>query len=151
MPFILLVMGVFLVVSAVQGTQTQLWNLVSGDYSGPNNFWYWTIAIFVIGGIGYSKKAQPFANGFLGLILLVLVLRKANPGATGGGFFSEFTAAIQGTTTPTAAASSSAAASTSTAAPAATGGLPALPALTPIQPLAPFTGSTGATQMGSLA
>lgn len=95
MPFVLLIAGAVLLTSAVRNTQDSLFSLVKGDFTGPNNFIYWFLAIFVIGAIGYIPKAKPVATMFLVLVVLVLVLTRGNPNATGGGFFQQFTSQIQ--------------------------------------------------------
>jgi hypothetical protein len=94
MPFALLIIGVFLLVSAVRGTHTQLFQLLQTDFTGQNNFVYWFVAIFIIGSLGYIEKLRPISIGLLTLIVLVLFISKGNPSTTGGGFFSQFTSAI---------------------------------------------------------
>jgi len=95
MPFVLLVIGVFLLVSAIRGTHAQLFSLVQSDFTGPNNFVYWFIAIFLIGALGYIERLKPISIGLLTLVVLVLFLSKGNPGTSGGGFFQQFTSAIK--------------------------------------------------------
>jgi hypothetical protein len=95
MPFVLLITGAILLTASVRNTQDNLFALVRSDFTGPNNFIYWFIAIFVIGSIGYIPKAKPVATMFLVLVVLVLVLTRGNPNTTGGGFFEQFTKQIQ--------------------------------------------------------
>ncbi len=95
MPFVLLIAGAVLLTSAVRNTQDNLFALVKGDFTGSNNFIYWFLAIFIIGSIGYIPKAKPVSTMFLALVVLVLVLTRGNPNATGGGFFQQFTSQIQ--------------------------------------------------------
>jgi hypothetical protein len=90
MPFALLIVGVFLLVAGVRGTQNTLFALVKGDFTGTDNFIYWLLAILIIGAIGYIPKLKPISTGFLVLVIVVLFLSK-------GGFFAQFTSAI-GTT-----------------------------------------------------
>lgn len=97
MPFALLIIGIALLVSAVRGTQGDLFNLVKGDFTGPNNFIYWTIAILFIGSVGYIPKLKPLSVGFLTLVVLVLVLKRGDPNSGSGGFFAEFTNALKTT------------------------------------------------------
>lgn len=99
MPFALLIIGLVLIVAAVRNTQDELITIVQGDFQGTGNFIYWVAAILAIGAIGYVKKFKPLSDGFLVLVLLVLVLSKGNPKAPGGGFFQQFTAALKGTQT----------------------------------------------------
>jgi uncharacterized membrane protein YgcG len=100
MPFALLIVGLLLVVSAVRNTYGQLFQLVSNEFSGPGNFIYWIVAILIIGAVGYVQKLKPLSDGFLVLVILVLVLKRGNPSGIGGGFFNQFTAALKSTNTP---------------------------------------------------
>lgn len=99
MPFFLLIVGLVLLSSAIQGTQDNLVNLMLGDFSGPNNFFYWVVALIIIGAIGYVPKLKPVSDLFLALLILVLVLKRGNPSGIGGGFFNQFTAALTSTNT----------------------------------------------------
>lgn len=96
MPFVLLVAGAVLLASAIQNTQsTILFPTLKSEFTGPNNFIFWFIAILLIGSIGYIPKAKPISTAFLTLVVLVLVLTKGNPSDAGGGFFSQFVSQIQ--------------------------------------------------------
>jgi hypothetical protein len=97
MPFALLIIGVFLLVAGVRKTQGDLFTLLQGDFTGANNFLFWFVSILVIGAIGYVPKLKPLSTAFLVLVILVLFLTKGNPKGVGGGFFSQFTSALQGT------------------------------------------------------
>lgn len=100
MPFALLIIGLLLVISALRNTYAQLFQLLGSEFSGPGNFIYWIVAILIIGAVGYVQKLKPLSDGFLVLILLVLVLKRGNPSGIGGGFFNQFTAALKSTNTP---------------------------------------------------
>ena len=113
MPFALLIIGAFLLIAAVRGTTdgpSGLFALVAGDFTGSPNFTFWIVAILLIGAIGYIQKIKPLSDAMLVLVILVLFLSKGNPGAVGGGFFNQFTSALNTTTTatPSAAANTSA-------------------------------------------
>lgn len=97
MPFALLIIGVMFLTVAVRNTQDQFIDLVKGDFSGPGNFWYWIVALLAVGLLGNVRKLKPVADGLLVLILLALVLSRGNPSFPGGGFFTQFTNALQGT------------------------------------------------------
>lgn len=97
MAFALLIIGIFLLASAIQGTQDAALNLVVGDFKGPSNFFYWIVALLIVGSVGYVKRLKPVSDLFLALIILVLVLKRGNPSGAGGGFFAQFTAALQST------------------------------------------------------
>lgn len=99
MSFTLLIIGAVLLIAAVKNTQGSLFTLVQGDFTGPNNFVYWTLSILLIGAIGYIPKLKPFSVAFLILVILVLILTKGNPNSTSGGFFQKFFQQIGSTTT----------------------------------------------------
>lgn len=97
MAFALLIIGVVLLVSGVRNTQSQLFTLVQGDFTGDSNFFFWFVSILLIGAIGYIPKLKPISTAFLVLVVLVLFLTKGNPGSSSGGFFQKFTAALGST------------------------------------------------------
>lgn len=101
MSFALLIIGITLVVAAVRNTQNTLITLLQTDFTGANNFWYWIVALLAVGAIGYVPKLKPLSDGLIVIILLALILTRANPKAPRGGFFQQFTEAL-GTTTKTA-------------------------------------------------
>jgi len=104
MPFALLIVGAFLLIAAVRG-QTDgpngLFALVAGDFTGSPNYTFWIVAILLIGSIGYIQRVKPVSDAMLVLVILVLFLSKGNPAAVGGGFFTQFTNALNTTTTAT--------------------------------------------------
>ncbi len=93
MPFALIITGLVLLVAGVKGTQNQLYSLIQGDFTGPNNFIFWMLSILIIGGLGYVPKLQPISRMFLFLIIVVLFLNKGGT-ASKPGFFSAFQSAI---------------------------------------------------------
>jgi len=101
MPFALIMIGVVLVVASVQNTQGTLFTLVKGDFTGPNNFFYWVAILLVIGTAGYIKPLQPVSRAFLVLLMVVLFLSKGNPQNAGGGVFAQLTSALNIQTSPT--------------------------------------------------
>jgi hypothetical protein len=132
MSFALLIVGAVLLTSAVLNTQSTLWGLLKGDFSGPSNFWYWLILLLILGAVGYIPKAKPISDAFLVLLIVVIFLSK-------GGFFAKFSSAVQGTT--------STAPNTSTSTATQTAGLAALQ---PLQSLTPLQGLGGLSNAGSL-
>jgi len=98
MAFALLIIGITLVVAAVRNTQGDLITLLIGDFTGPNNFIYWIVALLIIGAVGYVPKLKPVSDGFLVIVILALFLSKGRPDSKTGGFFKQFTDAL-GTTT----------------------------------------------------
>lgn len=100
MPFALLIIGIWLLIAGVRDTagpvtkQNTLFYLVRGDFTGPDNFVYWFIAILLIGSIGYISKLKPLSTAFLWLVIVVLFLKKGSSSGVGGGFFNQFIAGI---------------------------------------------------------
>jgi hypothetical protein len=101
MPFAFLIVGIVLVVSGVKGTSQQLLTLVKGDLQGQNSYLYWIVAILLIGSVGYVPEFKSLSRAFLILVLVVLVLREGSTSNSGGGFFQQFTSALQQISTPT--------------------------------------------------
>ena len=120
MPFALLIIGAVLLIAAVRNTQSDLFTLVQGDFTGQNNYIFWVVAILIIGAVGYIKPLKPLSTAFLALVILVLFLSR------GAGLFSRFTSGIASTQTPAPVSTSPA---STTAAPGGIPGLPSLPSL----------------------
>jgi hypothetical protein len=106
MPFVLIIIGAVLFVSAIQGTTGQLGTLVKGDITGQGSFIYWFIAILIIGAIGYIPSLKKLSDAFLVLLLLVLFI--ANKGV-----FAQFNSAIKQVTAGTSTAATISGLSTS--------------------------------------
>lgn len=87
MPFLFLVAGLVMIISAVKGTQGTLLQLLKSDVTGKNNFIYWMLAILGIGAFGYVKELKPLATAMLVLVVVVLFLDSK-------GVFAQFSAAI---------------------------------------------------------
>lgn len=92
MPFAFIIIGLVLLVSGVRNTQDDLFTLVKGDFTGQNNFIFWTISILIIGAVGYIPRLKPVANSFLVLVIVVLFLSNK-------GFFANFNQQIGATET----------------------------------------------------
>lgn len=104
MPFALLIVGLALLVAAVRDKQSELFTLIKGDFTGPNNFVYWITAMLVLGSLGYIPKLKPLSVGLLVLVVLVLILTKGNPSGIGGGLFQQLASQLGSTQTATATA-----------------------------------------------
>lgn len=104
MPYLFLIAGVVMVVSAARNTHTQLLGLLKDDFTGKGNFIYWMLSILIIGAIGYIPDLKPVSRAFLVLVIIVLFLQNR-------GVFAQFTQAIgttqqaQPTSTPGTASS----------------------------------------------
>lgn len=131
MPFALLIIGIVLLTTAIRGTQDTLFGLVKNDFTGQNNFIYWTVSILIIGSLGYVPKLKSFSVAFLGLVIIVLVLTKGNPNGIGGGFFNQFTAQLKSTQTAPATETGSTGASGSSSLPNLTGAIGDLSTMIP--------------------
>lgn len=98
MAYALMTVGIILLIASVRNTQGDLFALLKGDFTGQNNFIYWVLSILIIGSLGYIPKLKSLSTAFLGLVIVVLFLKKGNPiNNAGGGFFNQFFAAV-GTT-----------------------------------------------------
>lgn len=80
MSFALILAGLVMIVSAVRGTQQCLVYTVEGDFSGPGNFFYWLVALLIVGALGYSETFRPISTGLLVLILIALFVTRAKNG-----------------------------------------------------------------------
>jgi hypothetical protein len=100
MPFALLIIGITLLAASVRDKQNDLYDLVRGDFTGPNNFIFWVVSILAIGAIGYIPKLKPLSTAFLALVVIVLFLSKGNPKLSGGGFFAQISQQLGTTTKP---------------------------------------------------
>jgi hypothetical protein len=95
MPFVLVIVGLFLLIAAIRNQQGALFTLLKNDFTGQQNFIAWFLAIFLIGALGYIPKLKPLSIAFLILVILVLFISKDNPSNPGsGGFFQKFLAQI---------------------------------------------------------
>lgn len=97
MPFALIIIGVVLILVGYQGTQSQLFTLLKGDFTGSGNFVYWVVSILIIGWIGYIPKMKGLSQAFLALVLIVLFVSHA-------GFFASFNSQLKSGTTAAPAA-----------------------------------------------
>lgn len=104
MPFALLIIGLTLITVAVRNTQEEFIGLVYGDFTGPGNFFWWVVALVMVGSIGYVQKLKGLSDALLILILLALVLSRGDPKK--GDFFGKFLGAIKSTQLGSALASS---------------------------------------------
>jgi hypothetical protein len=125
MPFALLLIGIVLLVAGIRNTQCILFAEVEGDFTGTDNFFYWFLAIMIIGALGYVPKLKPISTALLVLVVVVLFLYKGQ----NGGFFQQLTAGFSSDT------STSTAATTLAQQQATTQGL--------LNQLSPYIGTTG--------
>jgi hypothetical protein len=92
-PLALLTAGIIFIIVSVRGTQKELFDTLRSDFTGPNNFLEWGVALFVIGAIGYYKPLKPVSTAFMTLLVIVLFISNK-------GFFQAFMQQIGATTNP---------------------------------------------------
>lgn len=76
-----LVIGILLAIVAVRGSQLELFDLLKGDFSGPNSFIPWIAALTFLWFIGSIPGMKPVSRGLMILVLVTLFLK------SGTGFF----------------------------------------------------------------
>lgn len=79
----LIIIGAYLITSALRDTQQNVADLLHGDFTGQKSFIPWIVAILIVGAVGYIPTLQPISDAFLVLLLVVLFL-------SNGGFFEQF-------------------------------------------------------------
>ena len=96
MPLFFGAIGIVLIICALNNTlsngQNGLVDLVKNDFTGPNNFLVWILAIVVAGSFGYVPKFKPVALAFLGLIFAAIILANQKASGQGGVFANLFSA-----------------------------------------------------------
>jgi hypothetical protein len=75
LPLLFIGSGLVLVLTGVKGDPEKLWELLKGDFAGPNNFVYWFLSIAVLGSLGYIKGLENLSRMFMVLVLVALLLR----------------------------------------------------------------------------
>jgi len=100
MPLALLLLGALFLTASLRGDKCGgeqcadvLFKTMKDDFTGPDNFIYWGLALFLIGAAGYYKPFKPLSNAFLTLIIIVLFISNR-------GFFAKFMDQIGSTQTP---------------------------------------------------
>ena len=93
MPLALLLIGILFIVASVRGKDKvdELFSTIKSDFTGPGNFFYWGLSLFLIGALGYYKPMRPLSNAFLTLVVLVLFISNK-------GFFQKFYDELRRTT-----------------------------------------------------
>lgn len=88
MPFIMLLFGAVLAITAYRGTTEELFDLLKGDFTGDKNFFYWIVSIGVVGLIGYIPRMEAVSRLIFVLIFVVVFVSNK-------GIFAKFTEALQ--------------------------------------------------------
>jgi hypothetical protein len=102
MPFVFLFLGMLLLVTAIRGTQGDLFALLKSEFVGKSSFFPWAAAIIILGAIGYIRPIRPISDALIGLVILVIIL------ANKGGVFAQFNTALSAPVTPSAPVSNTA-------------------------------------------
>lgn len=87
MPFLLVFIGLIMIVTGARNTHEAFAKQLQSDFTGPNNFLTWIVAIGAIGALGYIDKLRSFSHYFMALVILSLLL-------SNGGFFAQFSKAL---------------------------------------------------------
>jgi len=90
MPFVLIIIGLLFLISAVRGTQDYLAALIRSEFIGQGSFTYWVVVIILVGAIGYVDKFKKVSTGLLALILISLFLTRSSPSAPGCSVLPKF-------------------------------------------------------------
>lgn len=95
MPFVFLATGIVFVLTGLKGDAGKLYDLVKGDFVGPNNYIYWLLSILVLGSLGYIPQLRNLSKVFVALVIVVLLLDNK-------GFFSKLQAFVNTSQNPAA-------------------------------------------------
>ena len=93
MPFALIFIGLIMVLAGIKNTQDQLGALVSSEFTGEGNFFYWIAGLGSVGSLGYIPPLQTLSRALLLLILVVMILAH-------GGFWEQLNSALSGVQKP---------------------------------------------------
>lgn len=116
MPFLIIIIGVMVLLTAIKGTYQQFGNQLYSDLAGASTsgsqtggYIYWVSSIIAVGLLGYYSPLQKFSRTFMFLILLGMILANR-------GIFQQLQQALkQGPQASSGSASASATPSTQTA------------------------------------
>lgn len=97
MPFVVAFLGIMLLAIGLRGRAGDAGKLLASEFTGPNSFIQWFLAVMILGLLGYFKPVRPFADAMLGLVILAIILTKGNPSNAQGGFFKQLENAFQNT------------------------------------------------------
>ena len=92
MPLFLLLVGIVFLTASVRGEHKLFFETLRSDFTGPNNFFYWGIALWAIIIAGYFKPLKPLSDAFLALVVIMLFFANR-------GFFERFMEIMGGTET----------------------------------------------------
>lgn len=94
MPLFFGIVGIFLIICALNNTLSDASDLLRKDFTGQNNFLVWIVAIVIVGAAGYIPRFKPVSYAFLALIFLSIILANQKRDGSSGGLFAQFFGAI---------------------------------------------------------
>jgi hypothetical protein len=81
MPLALFLIAAIFLAAAIRGDACGgeqcykvLFATMKDDFTGANNFFYWIMALFIVGAVGYYRPLRPISQSFMVLIFVVLFL-----------------------------------------------------------------------------
>lgn len=87
MPFALVLIGLLMIVTGARNTHAAFGQQIVADFTGPQNYTTWMIAIGAMGSLGYIEALRPLSRSFMTLIIISFILKN-------GGVFDKFSEAI---------------------------------------------------------
>lgn len=85
MPFLLVITGLIMIISALQNTHAQLGSQLRKDFVP---FGSWVLALGAVGALGYVPELRRFSHYFMALIIVAMLLSNK-------GFFAKLTEAVK--------------------------------------------------------
>jgi hypothetical protein len=95
----LFVLATLLIVTGIRENQKALMDQVRIDFTGSGNFFYWVLAVSLIGALGYIDSFRTVSRVAIGLIVLVFIISHE-------GFFAKLQEGIRGIQFPGSASRS---------------------------------------------
>ena len=97
MALMFLIAGILFFVAAIRGKDAthELVTTIQDDFTGPNNFFVWALAVGAVASIGYVPKLRPLSVALFVLVILALIL--AHSDKSGNNFVTEFFRQIRAT------------------------------------------------------
>lgn len=97
MAFAFLLAGILFFVAAYRGKDStdELLAILKADFTGPDNFFVWALAIGVVVALGYLPKMRPLSNALFVLVIVAIILAHSN--SSGDNFVTKFFKQIRAT------------------------------------------------------
>lgn len=87
MPIFLIIAGTYFLIAGLRDKGQELSDLLQGDFTGKGSFVPWTLAILIVGALGYIGTLKPISDSFMALLIIVLMLHN---GGFADKFFADF-------------------------------------------------------------